>query len=132
MIAVVVGVLGGCASPRGAPASPCPDRWDPDVALPPAGFSLEPRLVEIECWRLIEDRRLEVGVVLPPGPDCHVVDRVEQLEGGDAVSIAVFVGRRAGPTAGACPPERQTWSVEVQLREPLGSRQVLDGARVAP
>lgn len=121
--------LAACASPVGAPVEACPDGWAPELEGPPVGFSLEPRLVEIECWRLAGDRLLEVGVPMPAGPDCFVIDRVEQLEGSEAVSVAVFIGRRAGPVAGACPPEQQTWSVEVQLREPLGERQVLDGAR---
>lgn len=121
--------LGACAAPRGVAVDACAPDFAPHRAATAEGFSRDPRLVEIECWRLADDRLLEVGVRMPPGPTCFVVDRVEQLEGPDAVGVSVFIGELVSPLAGACPEEEQTWSVEIQLREPLGERPVLDGAR---
>jgi hypothetical protein len=121
-------VLAGCASPVGAERPVCAAEWleVPTVAAEGGGVGEE--VVPIDCFEPIGPRRVRVGFVLPPGPDCHVLQRVELRESADAISITLVRAVNDDPNAGACPGEAQMAMTEIDLASPVDDRVFLDGS----
>jgi hypothetical protein len=121
-------VLAGCASPSGSERHGCNAEWlgAPPVAAQ-AGGSQE-RELSIDCIEQIANRRLRVGFVLPGGPSCHVLGRVELIESVDAVSVTLFSALNDDPNAGACAEEPEMVVTEIDLASPVDDRRLLDGA----
>lgn len=125
--AVLVLVLGACAAPAGDERRGCDADWldAPPVAATAAGIEAE--ALAIACIEAVSNRRVRLGFTLPPGPDCHVLQRVELVESADAVSITLIGGVDDDPNAGACPEEASMVVTEVDLSGPVGDRLLLDG-----
>ena len=85
-------------------------------------------MLPIDCIQEIANRRLRLGFVLPAGPSCHVLGRVELTESADAVSITLFGTVNEDPNAGACPEEPQMVVTEIDLASPVDDRRLLDGS----
>jgi hypothetical protein len=121
-------VVAGCASPTGSERHGCNAEWlgVPSVAAQ-ANTSQERRL-SIDCIEQIANRRVRVGFVLPGGPGCHVLGRVELIESADAVSVTLFSALYDDPNAGACAEEPEMVVTEIDLASPVDDRQLLDGA----
>ncbi len=122
-------VLAGCADPSGAPRPVCGDDWDdvdPVIASADAGGDED--AIPIECIAEIDTQRVRIGFSLPPGPDCHVLRRVELVEAADAIAITLVGGVMDDPRAGACSDEPQRVVTEVDLQAPAGGRMLLDGS----
>ena len=77
----------------------------------------------------IANRRVSVGFILPGGPSCHLLERVELVESADAVSITLFGAVDDDPAAGACPEEPRHVTTEIDLAAPVGDRALLDGSQ---
>ena len=121
-------VLAGCAAPIGSERHGCNADWlEVRSVAARAGASQEEPL-SIECIEQIANRRVRVGFVLPGGPSCHVLGRVELVESADAVSITLFSAVNDDPNAGACPEEPEMVVTELDLAAPVDDRQLLDGA----
>ncbi len=120
-------VLAGCASPSGAERNGCNAEWleVPSVAAQVGGS--QEQALPIDCMQQIANRRLRLGFVLPAGPSCHVLGRVELTESADAVSVALFSAVNDDPNAGACPEEPQMVVTEIDLAAPVDDRRLLDG-----
>ena len=123
---LVIG-LAGCATPEGRPIEVCGDDWEPLISADPQAMTNQPQTIPIECYEVTGTSRLELGFLMPPGPDCFNVDLVEVIEGSEAVSLELRVGGVAD-RLGACPPEPIPWSVLVELNAPVADRQILDVA----
>jgi hypothetical protein len=121
-------VLAGCASPSGSERHGCNADWldVPSVAALATASQEVP--LAIDCIDQIANRRLRVGFVLPAGPSCHLLGRVELIESADAVSITLFSAVNDDPNAGACPEEPQMVVTEIDLASPVDDRQLLDGS----
>jgi hypothetical protein len=121
-------VLAGCASPSGSERHGCNADWldVPSVAALSTASQEVP--LAIDCIDQIANRRLRVGFVLPAGPSCHLLGRVELIESADAVSITLFSAVNHDPNAGACPEEPQMVVTEIDLASPVDDRQLLDGS----
>ncbi len=127
---VPVLVLAGCASPSGAERNGCTAEWlETPSVVAQAGGSQEQAL-PIDCMQQLANRRLRLGFVLPAGPSCHVLSRVELVESADAVSITLFGAVNDDPNAGACPEEPQMVVTEIDLASPVDDRRLLDGSEV--
>ena len=124
LIAVVV-FLAGCVSPQGTPVPLCADDFEPVLSARPRAMTDRPESIPIECYRITGNARIEVGFIMPPGPQCHAVESVEVSESPDAVSLELRVGGIIDPL-GACPEEELPWSVLVELNGPIEGREVLD------
>jgi hypothetical protein len=121
-------VLAGCAAPIGSERRGCNADWlEVRSVAAQAGASQEEPLT-IECIEQIASRRLRVGFVLPGGPSCYVLGRVELVESADAVSVTLFSAVNDDPNAGACPEEPEMVVTELDLAAPVDDRQLLDGA----
>jgi hypothetical protein len=137
-LALVLAGLGGCGSepvqpaePARAAPAPMPDATPvrtptPSVTRPVRGTHERavPAALAARAGRVL---LLDVQV---GGPPCDAVTAVDIDERRESVMVTV----RAGKTPGArCGPGVAailgTFRVEARLREPLGSRQLLDGAR---
>lgn len=117
--------LVGCASPQGTPVPLCADDFEPVLQAKPRAMTDRPQSIPIECYRITGNARIEVGFIMPPGPQCFAVDTVEVVESPDAVSLELRVGGIIDPL-GACPLEELPWSVLVELNSPIEGREVLD------
>jgi hypothetical protein len=68
--------------------------------------------------------------LLPTGPPCNVVGRVDVSETDTAVTVTVWAGPR--PDADCDGPQIAVdypFAVDARLKQPLGSRAVIDGAQ---
>lgn len=127
LLAILLFLLAGCATPEGTPIEACDDNWEPLIAADPQAMTDRPQTIPIECYAVTGSSRLELGFLMPPGPDCFGVELVEVIESSDAVSLELRVGGVAD-RFGACPPEEIPWSVLVELNAVVGDRQILDVA----
>lgn len=123
-------VLAGCIVPSGGPIPSCGDDWQPTTVEGGTVVTGNLQTLPIECYRVTAERRLELGILMPPGPDCYAVDYVEVVEDAEAVSLEVRIGTISNPLGGACPPESFPWGVPVELNQPIGERRILDASRV--
>ena len=129
--ALLVAILvAGCATPAGAPVDVCDGSWREveSVIVIPGGSGERP--VDLACIRQVDDRRVRIGFEMPGGPDCLRLSRLELVESGDAVSIALFVAANDDPAAGACAPGARRVATEVDLQAPVDDRALLDGNAV--
>lgn len=122
---VLAVLLSGCASPQGTPVPMCADDFEPVLPATPRAMTDRPQSIPIECYRITGNARIEVGFIMPPGPQCYAVESVEVVEGPDAVSLELRVGGIIDPL-GACPEDELPWSVLVELNGPIEGREVLD------
>ncbi|HSK93451.1 MAG TPA: hypothetical protein VLA76_05270 [Candidatus Angelobacter sp.] len=127
---VAVLLLVGCITPFGGPVVECGEDWQPTTVEGGTVVTGNLETLPIECYRVTGERRLEVGILMPPGPDCYAVDYVEVIEDGEAVSLEVRIGTVANPLGGACPPESFSWGVPVELNGPVEGRRILDASNV--
>ena len=128
MVATLLVTLAGCAAPVvGTPIELCDDRWEALLAADPQAMTNQPQTIPIECYTVTGTSRLELGFLMPAGPDCFGVELVEVIESSEAVSLELRVGGVAD-RLGACPREEIPWSVLVELNAPVGDRQILDVA----
>ncbi len=118
-------VLAGCATPRGTPVPLCGDDFEAVLQGDPRAMTNQPQSIPVECYRIIGNARIEVGFLMPPGPQCFEVESVEVSESSEAVSLELRVGGVSDPL-GACPEEELPWSVLVELNGPIEGREVLD------
>jgi hypothetical protein len=136
-------LLAGCArlsegrpgaAPTGPDAPVTSTPVDPDEPVPaPSPRVVEPRddLVDVhpQRWdraRVLDDRT--VLLVFYGGVEaCYGVDRVDVGYGADEVTMTLFTGRVPG--ADVCIELAELQGVEVALQEPLGDREIADGAR---
>jgi len=127
IVAAALLVLAGCASPVGTERPACAAEWleVPTVVAEAGGVREE--VVAIECIEPIGPHRVRVGFVLPPGPDCFVLQRVELRESADAISITLIRAVNDDPNAGACPEEARMAMTEIDLASPVDDRALLDG-----
>ena len=125
MLAVLLLALAACASPQGTPVPMCPSAFEPVFQATPRAMTDRPESIPVECYRITGNARIEVGFVMPPGPQCFAVESVEVVESPDAVSLELRVGGIIDPL-GACPEQELLWSVLVELNTPIEGREVLD------
>jgi len=109
------------------PSSSPPPSTRPNEVTPEAAVDL--RKVP---WTRVEPGpdALRVYATLTGGPPCAVLGRVDVKETADAVTVTLWVGKRpgadcSGPQTGLGYPIATT----VDLKAPLGQREVRDGAR---
>lgn len=121
--------LGACAPATGTSVGLCDASWRLRDAETVEPGGVDERAVPIECMRPIERRRVRIGFVMPPGPECHVLSRVDVVETADAVSVTLLVARRDDPNAGACSEAAHFARTEIDLQQAVGSRRLLDGSR---
>jgi hypothetical protein len=124
-VAALAVLLAGCASPQGTPVPMCASDFEPVLQARPRAMTDRPESIPVECYRITGNARIEVGFIMPPGPDCHAVESVEVVESSDAVSIELRVGGIIDPL-GACPEQELPWSVLVELNTAIEGREVLD------
>jgi hypothetical protein len=129
-LVVLIGVA-GCVAPSGSPVELCDDAWEPVTVQGGTTVTGDLESHPIECYRVIAEQRLEVGILMPPGPECYAVDFVDVIESDDAVSLEVVIGSINNPLGGACPPEALPWGVPVELNGPAEGRRILDASRPA-
>ena len=125
MLAPLVLLLAGCVTPQGTPVPMCASDFEPVFQATPRAMTDRPQSIPVECYRITGNARIEVGFVMPPGPQCYDVESVEVVESPDAVSLELRVGGIIDPL-GACPEQELLWSVLVELNGPIEGRQVLD------
>jgi hypothetical protein len=118
-------VLAGCATPQGTPVPTCGDDFEAVLQGDPRAMTNQPQSIAVECYRIIGNARIEVGFLMPAGPQCFEVESVEVSESSEAVSLELRVGGVSDPF-GACPEEELPWSVLVELNGPIEGREVLD------
>ena len=128
VLALAVGaLLAACAQPQGTPLPECGPDWEPVIVDgPPRPVEL-PHPIPIECYRVVAEQRLEIGFLMPPGPECHAVELIEVIEDDAAISVELRIGRESNPL-GACPQEPLAWGATVELNRPVEDRTVLDAA----
>lgn len=121
-------LLASCARPTGAERRGCGADWL-DVR-PVAAHSRGEREapLPIACIEQLAPRRVRIGFLLPAGPDCHLLERVELVESADAASLTLIGAVDTSPSAGACPDEPRQVVTEVDLAAPIGDRALLDGS----
>lgn len=121
--------LAACVTPRGAEVPECDPSWEPMVVAGASHVTGAVETISIECYRVIAEQRLEVGVLMPPGPECYAVNAVEVIEDDDAISLEVRIGTIRNPLGGACPPDASSWGIPVELNGRAEGRRVLDASR---
>ena len=121
-------LLAACATPVGTERSGCGAEWQDvqAVAAMPRGTAEQP--LRIECIQQIANRRLRIGFMLPAGPSCHLLRRVELVESADAISITLLGALDDDPNAGACPDEERMAVTEIDVAAPVDDRALLDGS----
>ncbi|MGI8998619.1 MAG: hypothetical protein ACR2GO_02795 [Candidatus Limnocylindria bacterium] len=120
-------MLGACAVPSGDERRGCNASWLDAPSVAATGSGVQTERLKISCVEGIANRRLRLGFTLPPGPDCHVLQRVELLESADAISITLIGAVNDDLNAGVCPNEPRMVVTEVDLASPVGDRALLDG-----
>lgn len=128
---VVVLLLAACAAPTGNEVEVCDGTWREveSVIVTPVDERAEP--VPIECMRRVDERRVRIGFLMPPGPSCYRLSAIEVVEGAEAVSITLFASLDDNPAAGACPEEEVRTATEIDLQAAVDDRVLLDGAAAA-
>ncbi len=121
-------LLSACAVPAGEERTGCGAEWRGLEAVAAAARGVDEGPLPIECIQPIENRRVRVGFVLPGGPSCHLLGRVELVESADAVSITLIGAVDDDPAAGACPDEPRQVVTEIDLAAPVDDRALLDGS----
>lgn len=121
-------VLGACTTPTGSERVGCNAEWldTPPIIARADGIDEQP--LAIECIEPIENRRVRIGFMLPAGPSCHLLQRVELVESAEAVSITLIGAVSDDPNAGACPEEARQVITEIDLQAPIADRALLDGS----
>jgi hypothetical protein len=121
-------LLAACAAPTGDVVEECDGSWrDVESRIVfPGGEGAEP--LRIECMRRIDERRVRIGFLMPPGPSCYRLSAIEVVEGADAVSITLLASQDDNPAAGACPEEQVRTATEIDLQAAVDERVLLDGA----
>ncbi len=127
VIALLV-VLNACATPSGEERRGCNASWLDASSVVATGAGLDEMSLPIICIEEIQNRRLRLGFILPAGPECHVLHRVELVESADAVSITLIGAINDDPNAGACPEGDRMVITELDLAAPVDDRLVLDGS----
>jgi len=127
IVAAALLVLAGCASPVGTERPACAAEWLEVTTVVAEAGGVREEVVAIECIEPIGPHRVRVGFVLPPGPDCFVLQRVELRESADAISITLIRAVNDDPNAGACPEEARMAMTEIDLASPVDDRALLDG-----
>jgi hypothetical protein len=124
---LVAVLLAGCTMPAGVPVDVCDGSWREveSIIVVPGGSGERP--VDLACIRQVDDRRVRIGFDMPGGPECLRLSRFELVEGGDAVSIGLFVAATDDPAAGACAPGERRVATEIDLQAPVDDRVLLDG-----
>ena len=118
----------GCGTSSGVEPSGCgPDWSEAEFAVTQPGGADE-RPIAIDCMHQVTIRRIRVGFTLPPGPDCHMLARVELAESASAVAVTLIGAVNDDPAAGACPELPRMVITEVDLAAPLDHRALIDGA----
>lgn len=121
-------VLAACTVPSGTERAGCNAEWlDAPAVIAGAGGAGE-RPLPIECIKQIGTRRVQVGFLLPAGPSCYLLARVELVESAEAVSITLIGALNDDPNAGACPEEARRVVTEVDLQARIEARALLDGS----
>jgi hypothetical protein len=136
---VVLAACGALGSDTARPGAPAPDSpvtaspVDPNSPIP----SPTPKLVEPQAG-LTDVRPQPWESVEPLGPrtlqvafysgvhECYGVDRVEVDYRSKVVAVTLFIGRVPGNQV--CVEIAEYQAVEVELDEPLGGREIVDGA----
>lgn len=121
--------LAGCASPTGGSVPGCDASWADAPVVIVATADEEAIPVSIECMSEIDDRRIRIGLRLPPGPSCHALSALRIREGPDAVSVTADVVAVNDPLAGACADEPMRVVTEADLQAAVGDRALLDGSQ---
>ena len=119
--------LAACALPSGTERAGCNAEWLDAPAVIARGGGMDERLLRIDCIEQIGPRRVRLGFMLPAGPSCHLLQRVELVESADAVSISLIGAVSDDPNAGACPEEARRVVTEVDFQSPIADRVLLDG-----
>jgi hypothetical protein len=127
-VMLLAAVLAACVSPQGAPVPECGPDWEPVIVDGPSTITGAARTISVECYRVTGENRIEVGVLMPPGPECYAVDLVDVVEDDEAISLEVRIGESRSPLIGACPEEELAWSVTVELNRAVDDRRVLDAS----
>ena len=125
---LIVIALAACAAPAGDEVDECDGSWrevESRIVIP-GGEGAVP--VQIECMRPIDERRVRIGFLMPPGPSCYRLSAIEVVEGADAVSITLLASPDDNPAAGACPEEAVRTATEIDLQAAVDDRALLDGA----
>lgn len=125
---VLAVILTACVTPIGDQRPGCGADWLDAEAVAASASGTDERALPIDCIHQIANRRVRVGFVLPPGPSCHVLKRVELVESADAVSITLFGAVDDDPAAGACPEEPRQVVTEIDLAAPIADRVLLVGS----
>jgi hypothetical protein len=101
---------------------------DPQIVVPRSGMAdVRPRPWEWATPREGDERVVDITFWSGVEP-CAVLERVDVDERDDAVVVTLFEGRDPGSARVPCPDLAVQKQVSVELSEPLGARQVLDGA----
>lgn len=127
-VVVALVLVSACNAPAGDERTGCGAAWRQVDAVVATGIGVDERPLPIECIHQIANRRVRVGFVLPAGPTCHVLRRVELVESADAVSITLFGAVHDDPAAGACPDEERQVVTEIDLAAPIDERVLMDGS----
>ena len=118
-----------CGGGTGVEPSGCgPDWIDAEVVVTEAGGT-EEQPIPIECMHQVANRRIRVGFILPAGPECHQLARVELSESTTSVVVTLIGAVSDDPAAGACPTDARMVVSEIDLAAPLDHRALLDGSR---
>ena len=120
--------LAACAMPNGVAVEECNTSWrgiDPLIAT---GATADQQTIPISCMRTVDEKRISIGIEMPPGPDCYELASIGLVESADAVSVTLFVSV-IDDIGGSCPPEPVRFVTEVDLQSPVGGRTLLDGSR---
>lgn len=109
-----------------------PDRPADAQAAPspavPIGHTLNPRKVRWSSATPTEDGR-SLDVVWWSGVEpCYALDRVEVDEQADKVIVTIYEGQDSRSPDAVCIEIAIQKTTRVELRAPLGDRQVVDGA----
>ena len=120
-------LLAACAAPTGEAVDVCDGSWREveSVIVTPVDEGAQP--VPIVCMRRIDERRVRIGFLMPPGPTCYRLSAIEVVEGAEAVSITLFASLDDNPAAGACPEEEVRTATEIDLQAAVDDRTLLDG-----
>ncbi|MBI4259289.1 MAG: hypothetical protein HY658_01865 [Actinobacteria bacterium] len=112
--------------------TPCDD--DPGAIDPgPTPVTPRPGMVDVRAREFdsveVSDDGLTLTVAFYSGVEpCYVLDRVEVEEAAGSVTVTLYEGHEPGDEDFACIEIAVYKSVAVSLDEPLGDREVVDGA----
>jgi hypothetical protein len=126
--ALLVLLLAACARPSGVAVEECNTSWRGLEARIAIGADDDQMPVPIACIGPVDEQRIAIGFLMPPGPDCFELAAISLAESSDAVAVTLFVS----PTANvedSCPTVGERVVTEVDLQAPVGDRALLDGSR---